>query len=41
MHISANPGNAIVILSVCLHVCYVRALWLNWLMFSENNITTN
>jgi len=26
---------------VCLSMCYVRDPWLNKLMFSKNNITTN
>jgi len=34
-------GIAIVIRSVCLSLCYVRAPWLNRLLFSQNNITTN
>jgi len=37
MHYSAYRGIAIVILSVC----YIREPWLNRLMFSENNVTTN
>jgi len=36
-----SAGIAIVILSVCLSVCYTRDPWLNRLAFSENSITTN
>ena len=37
MHYSAYRGIAILILSVC----YISEPWLNRLMLSENNVTTN
>jgi len=37
MYFNAKRGIAIVILSVC----YISDRWLNSLMFSENDITTN